>query len=219
MMKYIAVIGMAVLLAGAVASAEVVDGSVVGAVYQVEITKTAGVGTVENLDRYTFTLLDQGQSTINALEVLVTGSGVHHEQLDLYGTQTITPTINPMFGQSGIDTLALVDSGVYDKIADTWVEPLVSGASSAEPKSGDLGAPPTITGYGSPLTGASARAGSDSLPMDVLQVVAQTGTVFNWYIRAADAGVGEEFEGEIPEPATMSLLALGGLALIRRRRS
>ena len=34
-----------------------------------------------------------------------------------------------------------------------------------------------------------------------------------------NSGTAESYEGYIPEPATMSLLALGGLALIRRRRA
>ena len=222
MMKNIAVIGMAVLLVGGVASADVVDGNYLGTRYQLEITKEAGVGSVESLDRYTFQVQDQGSGMpINALEVNVSGAGVHHEQFNPGGLGSAdTPTPKPYSGLvSPIDTLALLEWSDLD--GSELTEPLVDPNTSNEPVSGTFaGAQAEWTGYGSPLAGTVVNLSSGiATPVDVLQVVAKSGTVFDYYVRVSnEVGEGEAFEGQIPEPATLGLLCLGGLALIRRRR-
>ena len=216
MMKNIALIGMAILLVGGLANAAQVDGDYPGTRYLLEITKTAGVGSSECLDRYEFTVLDQGSGLpVTALEVDVSGTGVHHEQFDFGGRQ-ITPKLSTMVSTaSPIDTTMLVDWGDVPGFEAT--EPQVDSSTSTEPSSGAF--PVTgITGYGSPLTGTVFDTG-EGTPLDVLQVVIKCGTAADYTVSVSNgAGEGETFEGTIPEPATLGLLCLGGLALIRRRR-
>ena len=218
MMKNIAVIGMAVLLVGGVAAADVVDGDFPGERYQLQITKEAGIGTCECLDRYTFQVQDQGSGLpINSLDVTVSGPGLHHEQFDLAG-QRITPQEDTIFGLiSPIDTVILLDWAGLSGNEPT--EPLVSD-NSCEPESGTWSLYSPVTGYGSPLTGVVVELASPAAtPVDVLQVVNKCGEAFDYSVRVSnDAGAGETFAGRIPEPATLGLLCLGGLALIRRRR-
>jgi hypothetical protein len=216
MMKHIAVIGLAMLLVGGLTNAAQVDGDYPGERYVLEITKVAGVGSVECLDRYEFAIVDQGSGlAVTALEVDVQGPSVHHEQFDFGGRQT-TPKLSTMVPTaSPIDTTMLVDWG--DVPGYEAAEPAVDSSTSTEPSSGTF--PVTgITGYGAPLTGTVFSTG-EATPLDVLQVVIKCGTAADYRVSVSNgAGEGETFEGIIPEPPTLGLLCLGGLALIRRRR-
>ena len=56
----------------------------------------------------------------------------------------------------------------------------------------------------------------ESNPM--IQFVVDSGTTIGWVGVLSYAGANTDVEGSIPEPATLTLLALGGLALIRRKK-
>jgi len=217
MMKHIGVIGLAIVLVGGLANAAAVDGDFPGERYVLEITKEANIGVCECLDRYTVAVVDQGSGLpINALEVRVSGAGLHHEQY-VFGGQQITPKPVSALGgiTSPIDTTILLNWGDLTGYVPT--EPLVPN-DSCEPAQA-FTAYGGITGYGSPLTGTVWSDVAAATPVNVLQVVLKCGTAADFSVAVSNAaGEGETFEGTIPEPATLGLLCLGGLALIRRRR-
>jgi hypothetical protein len=152
------------------------------------------------------------------------GTDLHHEQVgDMTGAITdITPDESE--GESPIDSRFLVLDGLVTVNAPD--EPEISPTSSNEASTGtftfltfDLGE----TGFGSPLTGAFGLSGGNSADTwDFAYIVVKSGTVLDYNFGIFGGGFGDTFDGSvtIPEPMTMSLLAIGGLgALIRRRKA
>jgi hypothetical protein len=209
-----------------------------GTLYDIVVSDPTSVGSVEGLLSYTVSAVAKPGTapattitsigTLDTLTVGVIGAPIgnytdgilHNEQF----TQSSPPfgrLVTPDMvgaGSSSVDTHFLVDPSKVIAV-QPLSEPEVDPASSGEP--GDY-SPVGVTGFGDYLLGAYAYTGGNE-PNETshafLQVVIPSGTTAYGYIQVAGAGKAEDFEGfAIPEPATMSLLGLGGLAALIRRR-
>jgi hypothetical protein len=104
-----------------------------------------------------------------------------------------------------------------------------SEASDALPPFNDVGTFGASTDFGSQLTGTFAVDATPSLSLAHL-VIRDTPALFAWsfgtgqvsfdfFISGTKGGEVIRFDLGLPEPATLGLLALGGLTLLKRRRS
>ncbi|MHC4562930.1 MAG: PEP-CTERM sorting domain-containing protein [Planctomycetota bacterium] len=158
-------------------------------------------------------------------------SGVLHNHYDQnLGPSVMPRTIGPTWiveGHNSVDTHFLIDASAtvsdpltedYFPITDTWPPggfPTDEGYS-AETRYGYYG----VTVFGDNLTGAMdiVHVGAT---WDIAQVVTndRNSILLDFYLRGTPgAGGGEYINVLIPEPATLGVLALGGVALLRRSR-
>ena len=87
--------------------------------------------------------------------------------------------------------------------------------------SGDVVTPGTETESATQLFGdISVKGGTGLMSVDVARVVVPAGTAFNVAGTAAidNGDLAETFSAEVPEPASISLLAFGSLVIFARRR-
>lgn len=198
-----------------------------GTIFEVTVSDPVSVGSgAQNLVQYIVSAKNiSGDAGLNpttfagiATGGVVASGQLHNEQFVTgfpVAQQQPSPT-GATAANSDVDTHWLAIGTV---IASPLTEDVVDENSSDEP--GDNGPNPAVkTGYATALKGGSAfeGAGPFAESIDVLQVVVPAGTAWNLSLQVAAAGQADDFRAEIPEPATMGLLSLGGLALIRRRK-
>ncbi len=106
---------------------------------------------------------------------------------------------------------------------DTYVSNGVVGDLVSVTGAVDLGGPPTVVDTDQDLSVAWFTTATDDIgTLALARVTLQKTATGTWaFLATADPAEGPRVQASgpiIPEPATLSLLALGGLAAIRRRR-
>ena len=182
------VLGLAVSLAGA---APVVTASHVdaGGMYGVTISVDDGTAIGSWAQNLTFTALDGG--TINQLKAFVTIVVDKEADANVY---------DPLFPGSG-----------YQKAQDSWAYTPFAGIGPL-PQFDE-----TATTY---YVHAGTPAGDDQGALDLSYVVLAGSARLQYEGTVSRGGQDYVVSGiyEIPEPATMGLLALGGVAMLLKRR-
>ena len=129
---------------------------------------------------------------------------------------TATSTLDSTSYATAIDTHFLVV--LADLLIITTPNEDVSLAPSAEATDA---VPPydlyADTDFGAYLTGTFAVDGVPSLALAYLVVPTDSVVTLDFFMSGAKGGEHIDTSFVVPEPASMSLLALGGLALLRRR--
>ncbi len=129
-------------------------------------------------------------------------------QVWLFNGAVETPKDPPMSGQDA------------DELDTHWIIPATLLVDQTD-EDNDMSCNSSDTGWGTYLHGLVGWAGYEGITeADLVQIVVPSGQDFYAKVQVAQGdGAVTEFAGCVPEPATMSLLGLGGIAaLIRRRR-
>ena len=235
-MKKFALIGMVVLAVSGIASADVVLQT--GTYFELSMSDPVAVGDNLLSTVVTVTTIDGGPlgsgtpsgiDSTSAAHVGFSGD-LHQEQYDLDSNPATPPTPTPDLGSFIVGTPSPIDSHFLwngasgDFATETSPnEPAIDSTTSSEGPGGTM-VVATETSIGSPLVATQSFKGENpSTTWDLAQIVWPNGGAWSYNFLIAgidDAGTtrGETFEGTVPEPATLGLLSLGGLALIRRRR-
>jgi hypothetical protein len=157
--------------------------------------------------------------TYGDLDWYVIGSTSLVDARDNTGTNPTVETGVPIYNMDGVTLIALDNADLWDgEIANPIGQDEYGNAKSHWPFTGSYWDGTLSTGH--PNTGGG---GLDNLTGEVTQ--GQSGVTTNWIWRqwTSDPAATElplyAMSGVIPEPATMSLLVLGGLAVFRRRRN
>ena len=226
-MRYLS-LSAAVLLAAGAAHADTVVFN--GATYDVSMSDPVPVGDgSESLLAFTLTVINTtGDSGYDATafdgsdfgNTGITGTLHQHYSAVFDPPPTATATLDSTSYATAIDThflFMLADLLVVEAPRED-----VSLATSAEAT--DAGVPFdgfADTDFGEFLTGIFAVDGAPSLPLAYIVVPTDSVVTLNFFISGTSGGeqIDTSFSGPVPEPASMSLLALGGLALLKRRRS
>ena len=198
-----------------------------GVSYDALITDPVPVGSVEDLLGVTLRIVnttgDPGfdARAFDGAFFGYTGiSGSLHQHCST-ALATFTPTTDSAGYATAIDTHFLYD--LADMLIVTDPCETIGASPSAEPS--DAPAPLddfADVAFGSNLTGVFAVVGDVSVSLDLAWLVVDAGSTvtLDFFICGSKGGeiIDTTFTVPVPEPITVSLLAVGSLSLLRRKR-